>query len=293
VLRLWFVQLRDLRSAIAILLSLIFASTAFAMNAHNRSRRHHHHRASRIHRVVWNPLLRGSHDSLLRQNEEIDRLNLPRIGDDDELEVLEASHALVPIEDSRSLSIASNLQPNRRYCRPWTRDFVEDLGRAYYEEFHQPIQVTSAVRTIEQQRKLRRHNRNAAPEGGDTASSHLAGITVDILKRGMTRRQHRWVEEYFYDLKEQGLIEPEEERRQPVFHVAVSDRYTEWRDNGRVEAVKAEAPAVLRPAAMTESKGESQAGTAPIAAPAIDTLQSIPQAPEEYFKPEDFLPRSK
>ncbi len=283
-------RLRDLRNSIVILLFLTFATHAFAMNAHNRSRKHHH-RASRVRRVIWNPLLRGSHDSLLRQNEEIDRLNLPRIADDDELAVLEASHALVPIEDSRSLSIASNLQPNRRYCRPWTRDFVEDLGRAYYEEFHQPIQVTSAVRTIEQQRKLRRHNRNAAPEGGDTASSHLAGITVDVLKRGMSRRQHRWIEEYFYDLKEQGLIEPEEERRQPVFHVAVSDRYTEWRENGRVEAAESDAPAVLQPAAMTESR--QRAGSVPASVPSIENLQNIPQAPDEYLKPEDFLPAPK
>ena len=36
----------------------------------------------------WNPMFRPSHDSLLRQNEEIDRLDLPRIQDDDELEAL-------------------------------------------------------------------------------------------------------------------------------------------------------------------------------------------------------------
>ncbi len=284
-------RLRDLRSSTIILLSLIFATHAFAMNAHNRSRKHHHH-TSRVRHIVWNPLLRGSHDSLLRQNEEIDRLNLPRIADDDELEVLEASHALVPIEESRSLTVASNLQASRRYCRPWTRDFVEDLGQAYYEEFHQPIEVTSAVRTIEQQRKLRRHNRNAAPEGGDTASSHLAGITVDILKRGMTRRQHRWIEEYFYDLKEQGLIEPEEERRQPVFHVAVSDRYTEWRDNGRVEVVKSGAPALLQPAALSDVKPvDMRAEAVPISA--IENLQPMPQAPNDYMRPEDFLPAVK
>ncbi len=269
------------------------------MNAHNRSRRHHHHRTTRVRRVIWNPLLRGSHDSLLRQNEEVDRLNLPRIADDDELALLEASHALVPIENSRYLTVASNLQANRRYCRPWTRDFVEDLGRAYYEEFHQPIEVTSAVRTIEQQRKLRRHNRNAAPEGGDTASSHLAGITVDILKRGMTRRQHRWIEEYFYELKEQGLIEPEEERRQPVFHVMVSDRYTEWRDggSGRLITVNADSPAVLQNAAMTSAKSEADepqaAETLPSSAPAIETLLPIPQAPNDYLTPEDFVPASK
>ena len=37
----------------------------------------------------WNPVLRGSHESMLRQNELIDRLQLPRIADDDELVSLE------------------------------------------------------------------------------------------------------------------------------------------------------------------------------------------------------------
>jgi hypothetical protein len=32
-------------------------------------------------------------------------------------------------------------------------------------------------------------------------------------------------------LKNLGLIEPEEERRQWVFHVAVSDQYTDWRES--------------------------------------------------------------
>ena len=32
-------------------------------------------------------------------------------------------------------------------------------------------------------------------------------------------------------MKNMGLIEPEEERRQWVFHVMVSDRYSEWRES--------------------------------------------------------------
>jgi hypothetical protein len=46
----------------------------------------------------------------------------------------------------------------------------------------------------------------------------------------MTRQQVKWVEAYMIPLKDQGLIEPEEERRQWVFHVAVSGRYSELKD---------------------------------------------------------------
>jgi hypothetical protein len=167
----------------------------------------------------------------LRQNEEIDRLDLPRIQDDAELEQLKATEDLVAIVPSQSLRIAPSLDPDRRYCRPWTRDFLEDLSEDYYKEFHSQVQVNSAVRTVKVQKKLRRHNRNAAPEKGETASSHLAGVTVDIQRRGLTREQVKWIEQYMVPLKDMGLIEPEEERHQWVFHVMVSDHYTDWRES--------------------------------------------------------------
>jgi hypothetical protein len=176
-------------------------------------------------------MFRPSHESLLRQNEEIDRLDLPRIQDDDELDALKASGALVPIRLGQTLRVDPRLDPSRRYCRPWTRAFVEDLSNAYYQRFHEQIQVNSAVRTVKVQKKLRRHNRNAAPAEGDTASSHLAGLTVDLQRRGMSREQVHFVERYLFYLHALGLVEPEEERRQWVFHVMVSERYAGWRES--------------------------------------------------------------
>jgi len=187
-------------------------------------------RRRRLHRIIWNPVFRPSRDSLLRQNAEIDRMDLPRIQDDNELRALIEAHDLVPIEASESLKIEPSLDPNRRYCRPWTRDFLDDMSKAYYDEFHQQIQVNSAVRTVKVQKKLRRHNRNAAPYEGEIASSHLAGITVDIQRRGMTKQQIQWVEQYLMPMKEAGLVEPEEERRHWCFHIAVSGRYADWRE---------------------------------------------------------------
>jgi hypothetical protein len=196
---------------------------------------HHHHRILHVYRfhglrsALWNPLFRPSHDSLLRQNEEIDRLELPRIQDDAELEELKATGELVPIVENESLKIEPSLDPSRRYCRPWTRDFVQDLSAVYYRQFHEQIQLNSAVRTVKVQQKLRRRNRNAAPAEGDTASSHLAGITVDLQRRGMTKEQIRYVERYLFYLNALGLVEPEEERRHWCFHVMVSDHYSDWR----------------------------------------------------------------
>ena len=73
-----------------------------------------------------------------------------------------------------------------------------------------------------------------APVTFRDSRSGLAGLTVDINKRGLTRKQHAWIQDYFLNLKNEGLIEPEEERRQPVFHVMVSDRYTEWRESNKL-----------------------------------------------------------
>ena len=209
-----------------LLLTLAISCQAFAVRPVVSGR---YHRLHRIHRIPWNPLFKPSHQSLLLQNEEIDRLNLPRIYDDKQLERLKMSGDLVPIIPSESLRIQPSLDPARRYCRPWTRDFLEDISDAYYKEFHQQIQVNSAVRTVLVQKKLRRHNRNAAPETGETASSHLAGLTVDLQRRGMGKEQVKWVEEYLRPLKELRLIEPEEERRQWCFHVMVGGGYSEWR----------------------------------------------------------------
>jgi len=225
-------------SRLALVLALAFAQTAaFGLHANtpaSTTSRRSHRKVHRGRRLKWNPMFRPSRDSLLRQNEEIDRLELPRIQDDAELEQLKSTNALVPVRESEALRIEHGLDPSRRYCRPWTRDFVEDLSEVYYRQFHDQIQLNSAVRTVKVQKKLRRHNRNAAPAEGELASSHLAGLTVDLQRRGMSKEQIRFVERYLFYLRALGLVEPEEERRHWCFHVMVSDRYSDWRQSQTV-----------------------------------------------------------
>jgi len=187
--------------------------------------------------VKWTPvLLRGTHESMVRQNAEIDRLQLERVADDDELDELIRKDDLVALPSDRHVRIDPRLDENRRFCRPWTRDFLNDMGQAYYKAFKKPIQVNSAVRTVEQQERLLRHNGNAAPADGPLASSHLAGLTVDIAKHGMNRKQRKWMEQYLVRMRDLGLVEAAEERKQAVFHVMVSDRYTAWRETENLAA---------------------------------------------------------
>ena len=63
-------------------------------------------------------------------------------------------------------------------------------------------------------------------------SSHLAGLTVDLQRRGMTQEQIRWMDLFY--MKALGLVEPEEERRQWVFHIMVSGHYADWRETRNI-----------------------------------------------------------
>jgi len=107
------------------------------------------------------------------------------------------------------------------------------------------------------QKKLRRHNRNAAPETGETASSHLAGLTVDLQRRGMSKAQVKWMEEYLRPLKEMGLIEPEEERRHWCFHIMVAGSYDDYRQIKTLAAQQDSSAALLEIANIGLTSGSA------------------------------------
>src|SRR6201987_2139438 len=104
------------------------SGTAFAVHpvtVHQASHRKH------FRWLRWAPMFRPSHESLLIQNAEIDRLDLPRIQDETELEALKADGSLLAIAPAESLRIDPRLDPSRPYCPPWPLDFVADRSHAY------------------------------------------------------------------------------------------------------------------------------------------------------------------
>jgi hypothetical protein len=170
--------------------------------------------------------LRGSHESLVHQNEMAQADGLERILDDADLadRILHGSLVHVPV--SSALRINTDLPENRRYCRPWTAKFLSDLAQAHAARFPgSPIEVTSAVRTVEYQRKLRLFNGNAAAADGDIASPHLTGGTIDIGKGGMSAREIGWLRAWLIPLEQAGKIDVEEEFRQSCFHISVYRNY--------------------------------------------------------------------
>jgi len=113
--------------------------------------------------VVPAPLL-GSHAILVRQNVVADRYGLERVQDDADLMRLRKAKQLVALPDNKVMQVDDRLEADRRYARPWAVKFLNDLGRTHYERFHGPLQVNSAVRTVEFQQRLLRTNGNAAPD---------------------------------------------------------------------------------------------------------------------------------
>ncbi len=150
---------------------------------------------------------------------------LERILDEDDLAARIDQKLLVPVPVSSSLAINTELTENHRYCRPWTAAFLSDFAAAHEATFHKPIIVSSAVRTVEYQAHLMHRNGNAAAAEGDIVSPHLTGGTVDIAKSGMSRKEITWMRDHLLAMQTAGLIDVEEEFRQPCFHITVYKNY--------------------------------------------------------------------
>jgi hypothetical protein len=161
----------------------------------------------------------------VRQNEKTEADGLERIEDDDDLHDRIAHKVLVPVPASGELTVSSTLPEDRRYCRPWTAQFLSNLARAHSEKFHRPVEVSSAVRTVEYQKRLKHINGNAAAAEGDIASPHLTGATIDIAKNGLSSAEIGWMRSWLLPLQEHGQIDVEEEFKQSCFHITVYKSY--------------------------------------------------------------------
>jgi hypothetical protein len=176
-------------------------------------------------RLIVPPPLKGSHDILVHQNVMADDEGLQRVQDDDDLRRMRATRQLIDLSESAGLHVNPELGIDRRCARPWAVHFAENLSRAYYARFHQPLQVNSAVRTVAFQMRLRRVNGNAAGIDGESASPHLTGEALDFGKHGMSVEEIAWMRLYLPPLMQSGKLDVEEEFQQACFHISVYRTY--------------------------------------------------------------------
>lgn len=171
------------------------------------------------------PAMKGTHEILVHQNQMAAADGLDRIEDDDQLQKMRHYKLLVSLPDNEAIQVNDPMPADRRYARPWTVRFLNDLSRAHYARFHSPLIITSAVRTVEFQKHLVRINGNAAPPTGDVASPHLYGQAIDLGKRGMSMTEIAWMRAYLTPVESSGKIDVEEEFQQSCFHISVYRRY--------------------------------------------------------------------
>ncbi|MDR3793201.1 MAG: DUF5715 family protein [Terracidiphilus sp.] len=246
----------------------------------------------RIKPGVMPPPLRGSSDSLERQNDRLDAEGLERIEDERDLTARIARKLLVPIPASAALDVNPNLPNHRRYCRPWTARFLADISRAHQSAFHKPLRVSSAVRTVEYQKRLMETNGNAAPAEGDVVSPHLTGAAIDIPKDGFTKQEIAWMRTRLLALQQAGKIDVAEEFQQSCFHIVVYRSYMPALPDAhpgskpsaprgatqRTTAKASPADTARRPAARTElASAPATVRPVPIPQPMTSTNYSKPR----------------
>lgn len=216
------------------LLLCFLLTIALPLEARGKRYVKHHHTSQRPKGPCAQALSGLNHKSQELQNKMILEDDLLRVLDDRQLEWMKEEGLLVAIKKTSYLRLDKERDrhgelrwdPKFRFCRPWTAEFLDDFAAAYFHEFGEAFQVDSAVRTIVYQHELRRSNKNAALVFGNRASSHPAGATVDITKKGMSDRELFWMRQTLCELKSLHLIEAIEEFKQGVFHIMVFKAYT-------------------------------------------------------------------
>ena len=161
------------------------------------------------------------HDQQIEQNLIVDQYHLRRLKNDSELKEAIEQGTLVPIESSPYLKVSPRLKPSRRYCLTQTLTTVQTLANLYFMRFGQPLIISSAVRTLKDQRHLRLWNRNAAPTTGPEASSHSTGATVDLERRRMTPEQTEFMDRLLYLYTREEKVIFIKEKGQLCYHLFV------------------------------------------------------------------------
>ncbi len=176
--------------------------------------------------------LRGSAVSQIKQNKEADKEHLTRIKNEKGLVKMENDGYLVKISQEVHLSQSLQGKPENCFVRPWTNTFLVRFTHQFENKFGTGTapEVSSAVRTIEQQKDLKNkyHNNNAASTSGPKASSHPTGSTIDLKKKGLSKEELAWTRKVLLSLEQRGLIEATEEHGQECFHIMVFEKYGEY-----------------------------------------------------------------
>jgi hypothetical protein len=154
--------------------------------------------------------------SVAAENARAEALGYERYTDNAQLQAGIDSGRLVPVP----ITVTPKLPEFRRFVTPEAADFMLTLDADFHRATGRYLIVDSAVRPEDVQRRLCRHNRNAAPASGKAPSSHERGTTFDLAKKfyngrdytRLTRAQYKWLLWRLMYYRETGRILVIEER---------------------------------------------------------------------------------
>lgn len=141
---------------------------------------------------------------------------------------------LVEVSDNSYYRIC-DLTHSHPYLTPVTEQFLEDLGKRFQEKLEEKglpeyyFQISSLLRTKENQKRLSRSNGNAT-----TNSSHMYGTTIDIPYTTVIKPTILWNEaevtdgraskllsEAIGEMRKEGRCVAVTERNEACFHITV------------------------------------------------------------------------
>lgn len=151
-----------------------------------------------------------------------------------EVEQLVKDNQLVRINNSRNYQV-EHLTYSHPYLTPVARKFLDDLGKRFQKKLSEnemgiyAYQLTSLLRTEENQRGLSKSNVNASPN-----SSHMYGTTFDIAYDSVIRKPLPWMKikmadpkaikllsEAIGELRAEGRCVAVTEKQETCFHITV------------------------------------------------------------------------
>ncbi len=152
--------------------------------------------------------LLGSHESLLRQNEEAREHDFTYLRTSSDVRDYAQQGLLVRLPGNSDYELAGE-EVSFPYARPEVKTFVERLSTQYREACGERLVVTSLTRPITRQ-----------PPNASAISVHPTGMAVD-LRRSDSSGCRQWLETVLLDLEGKGVLEATREQYPPHYHVAV------------------------------------------------------------------------
>lgn len=152
--------------------------------------------------------LLGSHESLLKQNEEAREHDFTYLRTTSDVREYAQEGFLVRLPGNSDYELAAD-EVSFPYARPEVKTFVERLSDQYHSACGERLVVTSLTRPITRQ-----------PPNASVISVHPTGMAVD-LRRSDSAGCRLWLETVLLDLENKGVVEATREQYPPHYHVAV------------------------------------------------------------------------